>query len=252
MNPKITALVPTFNNENIIRRCLDSVKWTDEILVVDSFSTDGTLEICRDYTDKILQHEYINSADQKNWAIPQAAHDWALIVDTDERVTDELREEIQDVLRNSEEYDGFRIPRRNYSFGKLLRHGGYYPDYQLRLFKRDLGRYEDREVHAHVVLNGPVGTLKGHLLHYCERNIDQIIQKYFIRYTAWEAEARERRGETYSPVKLVTHPLGAFLYRYFWLLGFLDGLGGLRSAAIWSFYLFITYLKLRAKTNLKT
>ena len=128
---KLTVIVPCCNNEAIIRDCLESVKWADEILICDSFSTDKTLDIAREYSDRIIQHEYINSATQKNWAIPQAGNEWVFIVDTDERITDELRDEVVSVLKNQGESEGFNIPRANYSFGRRLRYGGYWPDYQL-------------------------------------------------------------------------------------------------------------------------
>ena len=144
----ISVIVPTGNRIDVIEDCLQSVRWADEVIVVDSFSTDGTLDVARQYADRVLQHEYGFSARQKNWAIPQASHEWVLIVDTDERVTAQLRDEIKETLRLPSPYVGYRIPRLNFLLGEPLHHTGYYPDYQVRLFRRDRGRYELRRVHA--------------------------------------------------------------------------------------------------------
>ncbi len=161
----ISALIPCYNSADVIGPCLESVAWADEIFICDSFSTDATLEICRRYTDRIVQHEYVNSAAQKNWAIPQARHEWVLIVDTDERVSPELRREIERALRPDTPYAGFKIPRLNHVFDRPIRHGGNYPDYQLRLFRRDRGRYQERRVHAHLALQGGCGVFSAPLLH---------------------------------------------------------------------------------------
>lgn len=238
---KLSVIIPCYNNQDIIRDCLESVKWADEILVVDSFSTDNTLEIVKEYTNRILQHEYINSASQKNWAIPQAKYDWILIVDTDERIPKELKEEIVEIFRDPKDFVGFKIPRANYSFGKRLRYGGYWPDYQLRLFKKDKGRYEDREVHAHVIVDGKVGFLKNPIIHYHDRSISQVVEKYFIRYANWEAKERLKR-ERFKITKLFFLPPAVFIYRYIYKRGILDGIRGFITAALWSIYIFLTYL----------
>lgn len=238
---KLTVLIPCYNNEDIIKECLESVKWADEILICDSFSTDKTLEIAREYKVRIVQHEYINSARQKNWAIPQAKNEWVLIVDTDERISEGLKKEIIATLRSPGDHDGFKIPRENFSFGRRLKYGGYWPDYQLRLFKRDRGRYVLREVHAHVKLKGSVGYLKNPIIHFHDRSLRQVIEKYFIRYAPWEAKERLKSGKP-SLFKIVFLPPGLFLYRYIYKRGFLDGFGGFVTAMLWAIYLFFTYL----------
>jgi glycosyltransferase involved in cell wall biosynthesis len=246
---KLTVLVPCYNNQDIIRDCLESARWADEILVCDSFSSDATLDIARKYTDRIIQHEYINSATQKNWAIPQASHEWVFILDTDERLTGKLKDEIISVLKNPGEFQGFKVPRANYSFGRRLRHGGYWPDYQLRLFKKDKGRYEPREVHAHVILEGRQGYLKSPLIHLCDRSLQQVIRKLLVRYARWEAKERLKK-ERFSFLKLITKPPLVFGYRYVYLKGFLDGWSGLLVAMLWSIYIFMTYLHMwRWKEN---
>lgn len=238
---KITVIIPCFNNEDIIEDCLESVKWADEILVVDSFSTDRTLEIVQQYTNRIIQHRYINSAKQKNWAIPRAINEWVLIVDTDERVSEDLKNELLSALKNPNGFDGFKIPRANYTFGRRLKYGGYWPDYQLRLFKRDKGRYEDKEVHAHVILDGKVGFLKNSIIHYHDRNVYQVIEKYFLGYAKWESKERLKK-EKVRLYNLFLKPPAVFFYRYIIKGGFLDGIAGFVCASIWTIYIFLTYL----------
>jgi glycosyltransferase involved in cell wall biosynthesis len=245
IEPKLSVLIPCFNNEDIIEDCLRQVTWADEIVVCDSFSTDRTVEIARQYTDRILQHEYRNSATQKNWAIPQVSHAWILIVDTDERVTPDLRDEIEDVLSANPRNAGFRIPRANYLFGRWLRHGENWPDYQLRLFLRDRGRYEGREVHAHVLLEGEADTLTNPFLHYPHRSLANLRQVILQRYTTWEAMEKNSRGVQFRWYHLLVRPSGAFVQRYILKQGFRDGWQGLLMAGVWACYVFITYVKLR-------
>lgn len=238
---RLTVIIPCYNNEDIIGDCLESVKWADEILVCDSFSADKTLEIARRYTNRIIQHEYINSATQKNWAIPQASTEWILIVDTDERISEELKGEIIATLNGPGEFNGFKIPRANFSFGRRLKYGRSWPDYQLRLFKRDKGRYEPLEVHAHVILEGKVGYLKNPIIHFHDREVSQVIEKYFIRYTKWEAKERLKKHKP-SLIKLIFFPPAVFICRYIFKMGFLDGLAGFISAWFWAIYTFLVYL----------
>ena len=143
----LTVIISCFNEEKMIGDCLASVRFADEIIVVDSFSTDRTLEIARPVVTKLLQHEYVNPAAQKNWAIPQATHQWILILDADERATPELAAEIQAILQNPKN-DGYWIRRRNFFWGREIRYGNWQNDKVLRLFRRDKGRYVDVQVHA--------------------------------------------------------------------------------------------------------
>lgn len=241
----MSVLVPCYNNQDIIEDCLGSVRWADEVVVVDSFSTDRTCEIARRYADRVLQHKYHNSATQKNWAIPQVTHEWVLIVDTDERVSPQLRTEIEQVLASPGVFVGFRIPRANHLLGRPLHHGGSWPDYQVRLFRRDLGRYQDREVHAHVDLEGPCGTLTGPFIHYPHRTLTSVRRVLLQRYTTWESLEKHKQGVRFRWDQLAVRPAGAFVYRYALKQGFRDGWQGFLMAVIWTCYVFITYLKLR-------
>ena len=242
---KITVLVPTFNEEHNIRDCLESVRWADEIFVVDSYSTDRTLEIARQYTERIVQHEYVNSAAQKNWAIPQATHPWVMIVDSDERVTPALRDEILSVLENPGEYAGFRIYRQNHFMGRPIRFCGWQRDDVLRLFLRDKGRYQDREVHADVVVDGKVGVLKNKLLHYTFQSYDQYMKK-FDRYTRWAALDRARTTRKVRWYHLSLRPMWRFIRQYFLYLGFLDGKAGFIICTLSAYSVFMKYARLWA------
>src|ERR1041385_634075 len=156
---KLTVLIPTYNCQVHLRECLESVKWADEIFIVDSFSTDKTLDIAREYTQRIIQHEYINSAMQKNWAIPQCTNDWVLLIDSDELLEPALQQEMQALLADLPSgVDAFRIPRKNLVFGKWLKSCRMYPDYQIRLFRKAVAHYQDKEVHAHIEVPGPIGV----------------------------------------------------------------------------------------------
>jgi hypothetical protein len=244
--PPISVLVPCFNNEAYIEDCLKSVAWADEIVLVDSFSTDRTVAIAGRYATRVLRHEYDNSARQKNWAIPWASHDWVFIVDTDEQVTRELRREVEDAVAHPGSFTGFRIPRRNIVFGRWLRHGGYWPDYQIRLFRKHSGRYEDRQVHAHIILDGPFGTLTSPYLHHPHRSFRSIRRTLLQRYSSWEALQKYGEGVPFRPRQLLIRPAGAFVTRAFLQRGVLDGWQGVMMAGFWSAYVFITYWKLRA------
>jgi glycosyltransferase involved in cell wall biosynthesis len=220
------------------------VKWADEILVVDSYSTDDTLELCRAYGARILRHEYVNSAKQKNWAVPQCRHEWVLQIDTDEVVSPELREEIGRAVDTAPDgVQAFRIPRRNEVLGRSLRHGGIYPDYQTRLFRRDHGRWQEREVHAHVVVAGEVGTLRNDLLHYGMPHLSKQLSN-LDRYTRYEADELRKSGRRFHWHHLFIHPWLIFLHRYVWLQGFRDGWRGLIVCAYLGMYDFLSRAKL--------
>jgi glycosyltransferase involved in cell wall biosynthesis len=249
---RISVIVPTGNREDVIEDCLKSVRWADELIVVDSFSTDGSLQIARKYADRILQHEYGFSVKQKNWAIPKATSDWVLIVDTDERVTARLRAEIETVLAAPTEHNAFRIPRENVVLGRTVRGAGYYPDYQVRLFRRDKARYELRRVHGHMVVDGSVGTLGAPIIHYTHRSLDQTVGNLLLMMTTWEAEERSlrvaRNGQAFSSTRialaLALRPAAAFLSRFFAQGGWREGLHGLGLSMIWAMYVALTYMKI--------
>ena len=243
MREKLTIIIPTYNEEDNIEECIKSALFADEIMVVDSFSTDRTLDIARKYTNRILQHEYVNSATQKNWAIPQATHPWVMILDADERITPQLREEILKELE-SPKFDAYYIGRKNHFLGFPLNHGGWSPkeDKNIRLFRKDLSRYEDKEVHADVIVKGSVGELKNPLIHYSYKSLSQYFRK-MERYTDWAAKDIVKKGKKVNFFNLVVRPIGDFLKFYFLKRGFLDGFPGLVIALLSSYYVMVKYVK---------
>jgi glycosyltransferase involved in cell wall biosynthesis len=239
---KLTAIVTCFNEEKMIGECLASIQFADEIIVVDSFSADRTLEIARPAATRVLQHEYVNPAAQKNWVIPQAAHEWVLILDADERATPELAGEIKNILR-SPHYDGYWIRRRNFFLGKEIRYGAWRTDKVLRLFHRDRGRYQDKPVHEEIELASPAGWCRERLLHHSYRSLDDYLLKV-SRYSQWGAEDARRRGVRGSAWRIFGHGFGHFLKSYFLKQGFRDGVEGLIIAFMEGYHGFFKYAKL--------
>jgi glycosyltransferase involved in cell wall biosynthesis len=244
MRLPISILLPTFNNASSLRDTLESVEWADEILVVDSFSTDETVEICQEYGARIVQHEYVNSAKQKNWAVPQCRHEWVLQIDTDETLESGAREEIETAIAScAAGVHAFRLPRRNHVLGRWLRRSGIYPDYQMRLFRRDHARWIEREVHAHVVVAGEVQTLKHHVMHYGMPTISKQLRN-LDRYTRYEADELRKQGIRFHWSRVILRPWLVFFHRYFWLRGFLDGWRGFVLCSYLGIYAFLSQAKL--------
>ena len=243
MPEKLTIIVPTYNCERTLRRCLQSARWADELLVVDSFSTDGTLEIARALADRVVQHEYVNSAAQKNWIIPQAAHPWAMILDSDEYISDALRQEIQQALSSPGSFDAFRLRRRSYFFGRLIRFCGWQNDRMVRLFRRDKGRYEPFHVHADVVVPGPIGRIDACLLHDPYEDFSDYLDT-LDRYTTWAAKDLFDRGRRAHWYTFALRPAFSFFRDYVLRGGFLDGVQGLLLCNLSAFYVLVKYAKL--------
>ncbi len=243
MGEKLTAVVPAFNEEKNIAECLDSVLWADEVVVVDSFSTDSTPDISRSRGVRFVQHEYVNSAAQKNWVLPQTRHKWVLIVDADERVTPALREEIEGVLVSGPDCDGYWIRRRNRFMGREIRFCGWQRDKVLRLFDRDKGRYEEKHVHAEVVLKGKVGFLKARLAHDSYKDFSSYLRK-LDKYTDWGAKDLAGKGRRARVSDLVVRPPARFVRMYVLQLGFLDGVRGFIICALGATSVFLKYAKL--------
>lgn len=269
-------LIPTYNVEKTIKRCLKSALWADEILVVDGakngFSIDKTVAIAKQMGARVLNHLYVYSAKQKNWAIPQAKYDWVLLLDSDEVITAVLRDEILKLLGSGDlhNYDGFAIPRRQYFLGKWLRWGGRYPLYNIRLFRKTC-RYEDRDVHAHIILlKSRMKKLKGDILHYSDPTLSHFFSK-FNRYTTYQANYMMKFAHGEKKIewrKLFTHyiyakslikdvwyflplaPFMRFAYMYFVRFGFLDGYHGFLIAMLYSFQDYVSktkYLEMKGK-----
>ncbi|MBI3610832.1 MAG: glycosyltransferase family 2 protein [Nitrospirae bacterium] len=241
---RLTAIVPVFNEERNLDDCLRGLTWADEIMVVDSSSTDRTLEIAKRYTDRILIHEHKNPAAQRAWAVSQAAHDWVLVVDADERLTDSLQQEIRQLLKTGPALDGYRIRRVSYVWGRRIRYCGWQRDYVLRLFNRRRGQYKESEVHEEVVIaTRRAGSLQHPLIHYTYRDLKHYFEK-FQRYTDWGALQLYKQGKRARWDHLLLHPLFRFFRMYVLQLGFLDGIHGLVLCLLSSFYVFTKYAKL--------
>lgn len=230
---KLTVIIPSYNEEKNIEACLKSVIWADEILLVDSFSTDRTLEIAQKYAHRILQHEYINSAAQKNWAIPQAGHKWVLLVDSDEKVSQALGSEIHDLLRQTPPRDGYWIFRNNYLMGKRIKHSGWGRDSVLRLFRKDRGCYDEKRVHAEIKMDN-TGVLRGRLEHDSIASVSVWLDK-INRYSSWKAEDKFEKKVRAPVLHLLLRPPIRFVKDFIFRLGFLDGWRGFLIAAMSSF-----------------
>jgi glycosyltransferase involved in cell wall biosynthesis len=239
----VSVVVTTFNEEVNIRDCLQSVLWADEILVVDSYSTDRTLEYARQFPVKILQREYFGSAAQKNWSIGKVEHEWVLILDADERVTPRLAEEIQKLLEDGPRHSGYYIRRENIMLGRVIRHSGWSTDKVIRLFHRDEGRYPNRRVHADLDIEGPVPTLKNVLVHHTYRDFKQYFDK-LLNYSEWGAAQGFREGRRAGFLEIAGRPIWRFFRSYVVQLGFLDGLHGLAVCGLQTVGVFLKYLRL--------
>jgi glycosyltransferase involved in cell wall biosynthesis len=241
---KISCVIITYNESRNIRRCLESVSWADEIVVVDSHSLDDTREIASAFTDKIHQLKWSGFGPAKEYARDKATGDWILSVDADEVVPDKLKEEMQRVTESQESLDGYFMPRRSNFLGRWIRHGGWYPDLVLRLFKKEKGSFTDRVVHEEVRVTGSTGRLSSDLLHYTDPDFDHYLNK-LNRYTSLDAMRLFRAGRRASLLDILLRPILTFVKMYFLKLGFLDGLPGLILAVSSSFYVFSKYVKLR-------
>ena len=239
---RLSAIVTCFNEESNIGDCLESLKFADEIIVVDSFSTDRTVEIARGFTDRILQHSFWSHGAQNNWAIPQAAHDWVLIVDADERVTPALAEEIQHLL-SAPVCDGYWIRRSNLFLNKEISHGTWGGDWVLRLFHRSKGRYQEKRVHSQVELNGIAGRCREAFTHHSYRSLDDYMRKIH-RFSRGGAEELFERGKRSGIWTMTSHSLSRFLKCYLIKRGFLDGTEGFIIACLEVYHAFLKYAKL--------
>jgi glycosyltransferase involved in cell wall biosynthesis len=267
----LSVLVLTLNEELNLPECLDSVAWADEVVVVDSFSTDATVDVARAHGARVVQRTFDTYSRQRNWALELPhANDWVLFVDADERVTPELRDEIASVVGCKADTDaprGYYLNRRLIFFGRWIRHAGWYPSWNLRLFQHCFGRYEDRAVHEHAVLDGRVGYLRNDLVHADRRGLEAFIERH-NRYSTLEARARleAERAETKSgrlagrwhgsPVerkrllrervwpRVPAKPLALFVYMYVLRRGFLDGGAGLAFCVMQAWQEFTVGLKL--------
>jgi len=240
--PLLSVIIITKNEARNIEACLKSVNWADEIVVVDSGSTDGTVELCRPYTDKILVTDWPGYGAQKQRALEMATGDWVLSIDADERVTPELKQEILSVLSNTS-YNGFEIPFISEYCGKAIRFGDWWNDRQVVLFRRLKARFASLLVHERIDVEGSIGKLKKPIYHLAFRDLNMVLRK-MNDYSSWSAEQKKIQGQKGSLFKAISHGLWAFFRGYLLRLGFLDGKEGFLLAVSNAEGTYYRYLKL--------
>jgi len=235
-----------------IEECLKSVEWADEIYLLDSFSTDGTVEFIRERFPRVRveQREYLGAASQKNYGIDRTQHDWIFYIDADERVTPKLREEVLKTLEGDLRYWAYSIGRSNYMLGQRVRFSGLQRDRVTRLFHRKHARYPNRRVHADLLVDGETGRLQYKMEHYYVRSFDHMIAK-MTRYANWAAAQMYIDGKTTSAAGILSHTFGKFFRDYVINLGFLDGARGVISVGMHVYYTFWKYAKLWEMHRLK-
>jgi glycosyltransferase involved in cell wall biosynthesis len=240
----VSAVIIALNEAKNIAACIESLPWADEIVVVDSGSTDGTRDIARRYTDKVFEVPWAGFGPQKQAAVDRASHDAVFNIDCDERVTAELAEEIARVLSEPSMASAYSVPRRTFLGGKEIRHCGWHPDRTTRRFDRRHARFSDDLVHERVEVSGPRRELRHPLLHHAFSGIGDIVAK-MNRYGALSARQMFERGRRCGVVDLTLRPAFAFLKTYLLRLGFLDGVEGLVVSATTSWLVFLKYARLR-------
>lgn len=232
---RLSVTVITRNEEERLRACLASVAWADELVVVDAESDDKTVAIARDFTEHVIVRPWAGFAAQKNFALEHTHGDWTLSLDADETVSTALRADVERVLAGGGDCDAYAVARRNIVWGRWMRHGGLYPDWQIRLFRRGRGRFVDRVVHESVAVDGRVGRLTGHLEHRSFRDVADFIARH-NRYSTLAAEGLLAEGGRARAIDVLTRPLGRFLSMYVLRAGFLDGWRGFLLAALYAYY----------------
>jgi glycosyltransferase involved in cell wall biosynthesis len=240
----LSVTIICLNEDKRIRDCLNSASFADQIIVVDSGSTDRTVEIAREFTDKIFHQEWLGNVGQKNFALDKAENDWVLSLDADEVVTPQLAREIQSVLSSENlEQSGFLIQRRNFFLGRWIEHSSWSPDLKLRLFDRTRGRFSGEDPHDFVKVNGKVGRLEGHLFHYTYENFEYQARA-LTRWGMDAARAKHRAGKKFRLSHLILRPPYAFFKGYILKQGFRDGMPGLIIAVMNSYYTWLKYARL--------
>lgn len=241
---RLSVVTIALNEEHNIVECLDSVRWADELIVVDSGSSDRTVELATQYPARVMELPWRGYGATKNDALRHATGDWILWLDADERVTPELAAEIRaKVNENNGSYAGYSVARRAYFLGKWIRHCGWYPSRVTRLFRRDRGKFTENKVHEMLLLDGAVNHLSHDLLHFTDPNLYHYFEK-FNRYTSLAAEDMNGAGEHFSLYDVLLRPPFAFFKMFVLRRGFLDGMHGFILSAVSMAYVFVKYAKL--------
>jgi glycosyltransferase involved in cell wall biosynthesis len=247
--PKISVIVITRDESHTIESCLESVRWADEIVVLDSGSRDNTVELCRRFTDRVFETDWPGYGPQKNRATERATGEWLLSIDADERVTPALADEIRSVLSETRA-NGFLIPFHSSYLGKLMNHGDWHGEHHLRLFRRSAGRFSEDAVHEQLLVDGPVEKLVNHVEHHSFEDVEEVLEKV-NRYSTVSARLKLSQGESSSLIKAVSHSVWAFCRGYLLKGGFLDGREGFLLAFSNAEGCFYRYVKLIYLQNRK-
>lgn len=241
---KISALIICRNEEKNIEDCLKSVLWCDEIVVIDAFSTDRTIEIAEKFTENIFQNEWKGFAEQRKFALTKADSEWILSIDADERITKELESEIRLILSaDNIDEDGFEIPRKSFFLSNWIKHGGWYPNYQLRLFKKNKAEVTERLVHESYTVSGKTKRLKEDILHFTVTSLTDFVNKInaYSDLSALEKSGREKIGF----IEILIYPGIAFFSQYILKGNFLDGIAGLMVSKFHMITKLLNYMKIR-------
>ena len=239
----VSVIVITKNEVASIARCLESVSWADEVIVLDSGSTDDTVNICRQYTQHVYETDWPGFGPQKNRALECATGDWVLSLDADEWVTPALRDEIRAAVAAPGDIDAFRLPRLSSFCGRFMHHSGWWPDYVVRLFRRVAARFSDDAVHERVIVNGKTGTLREPLMHETFVDLEELLGK-MNNYSTLSAQDMHRDGKRSGLPKAVARAAWAFVRTYFLRGGFLDGREGFMLAVATAEGTYYRYVKL--------
>tara|TARA_R110002110_G_scaffold121431_2_gene297202 strand:+ start:35453 stop:36214 length:762 start_codon:yes stop_codon:yes gene_type:complete len=241
---KLSVTIICKNEVRNIRACLESVKWADEIVVLDSGSSDGTLDIVKEYTDKVVQTDWPGFGIQKNRALDKASHDWILSIDADERISPELQTSIKTILKQDpSDISAFKILRRSSYCGRFLKHGNWKRDYCIRLFQKNKARFKEVPVHENLIVQGQVQKIDGLMIHESFRTLDEVITK-MNHYSSLSSEERFQKGQRGGLGKAIRHALWNFFYGYIFRGGFLDGREGFMLAISNAEGTFYRYAKL--------
>jgi len=241
----LSAIITTFNEEEHIEALLQQLDWVDEVLVVDSFSSDKTVELIEAFDVTLVQRKYTGPAEQKNWALQQVKHPWVLILDADERITTELKTEIQTFLQNpSTEYAGYWIRRNNFFMGKRIRYSGMQGDKVIRLVQPSLCAYNNKQVHEEIESIGKIGFLDHPLEHYTYKNLRHFLAK-MERYAFWSAQDYAHKTPKITLYHLCLKPFFRFCTHFVVKRGFLDGRIGFMISCIMAWGVFLRYAALQ-------
>jgi len=244
----ISIIIITKNEQDNIKDCLESIKWAKEIIVVDSGSSDFTESICKEYTDKFFVRDWPGFGLQKQRALDLASEKWVFSIDADERVTPDLKEEIISIVQSDAKHSGFYVPRLAHYLGKEIRYAGWYPDYVVRLVKKDKASFSFDNIHERIILEGSVGHLSNHLLHYPYKNIKHHLEK-INQYSSIASKSLFNKGKRISWAMIFVKSIFSFFRSYVLRKGFLGGWSGLVISCSTAISVYLKYLKLRELQN---